>query len=258
MSLASEARQFLRATRSGVLSTLSAKFAGYPFGTVAPFVLDHSGQPIVLISTIAEHTKNIIANPKVSLLAFTGDDDLQASARLTLIGEAVKIDKEDANLRSRYLRYFPQAAGYFETHDFNFYRIEIAQVRYIAGFGKMGWVSGNELSGNELSGKSLTGIELEGSELISNSSLLTNQETAIIDHMNADHAHSLIAYSTHFHQIEVTNPQMLGIDCDGFDVRVNIKDSNQSQILRFNFEQPIHDAQSARVALVAMSKAASV
>ena len=56
MSLASEARQFLRATRSGVLSTFSSKFAGYPFGSVAPFVLDHSGQPIVLISTIAEHT----------------------------------------------------------------------------------------------------------------------------------------------------------------------------------------------------------
>ncbi|MEO6118286.1 MAG: DUF2470 domain-containing protein [Methylotenera sp.] len=248
MSLASEARQFLRATHSGVLSTISSKFAGYPFGSVAPFVLDHSGQPIVLISTIAEHTKNIIANPKVSLLAFAGDEDLQASARLTLIGEAKQIDKEDVNYRARYLRYFPQAAGYFETHDFNFYRIEIAQARYIAGFGKMGWVSGKEL----------TGIELDGSKLINASSLLAIQETAIIDHMNADHAHSLIAYSRHFHQIEVTNPQMLGIDSDGFDVSVNITETNQTKILRFNFEQPIHDAQSARAALVAMSKVAKV
>ena len=258
MSLASEARQFLRATRSGVLSTFSTKFAGYPFGSVAPFVLDHSGQPVILISTIAEHTKNIIANPKVSLLAFAGDEDLQASARLTLIGKAKQIDKKDVNLRARYLRYFPQAASYFETHDFNFYRIEIAQARYIAGFGKMGWLSGEELSGNELSGKALTGIELEGSELISPSSQLANQETSIIDHMNTDHAHSLIAYSRHYYQIEATNPQMLGIDSDGFDVSVNIKGSNQSKILRFNFEKPIHDAQSARAALVAMSKAAKV
>lgn len=258
MSLASEARQFLRATRSGVLSTFSTKFTGYPFGSVAPFVLDHSGQPIVLISTIAEHTKNIIANPKVSLLAFAGDEDLQASARLTLIGEAVKIDTEDVNLRNRYLRYFPQAAGYFETHDFNFYRIEIAQARYIGGFGKMGWVSGNELSGNELFGKGPTDIELDSSELISNLSVLSNQETAIIDHMNTDHVHSMIAYSRHFHHIEVTNPQMLGIDSDGFDVSVNIQETNESKILRFNFEQPIHDAQSARVALVAMSKTANV
>lgn len=243
MSLASEARQFLRATRSGVLSTFSSKFTGYPFGSVAPFVLDHSGQPVVLISTIAEHTKNIIANPKISLLVFDGTDDLQASARLTLIGEAKQIDKDDENLRARYLRYFPQAAGYFEMHDFNFYRIEITQARYIAGFGKMGWFSGNELSGEQF---------------LNEPQPLAAQETSIIEHMNADHQHSLIAYCKHFHDIEVTNPQMLGIDSDGFDVSVNLVGTNQTKNLRFNFEEPIHDAQSARAALVAMSKATKV
>ncbi len=248
MSLALEARQFLRATRSGVLSTFSSKFAGYPFGSVAPFVLDHSGQPVVFISTIAEHTKNIIANPNISLLVFDGTEDLQASARLTLVGEAKPIDKDDENLRARYLRYFPQAAGYFEMHDFNFYRIEIAQARYIAGFGKMGWISGKELAD----------IALAGSDLINAPPLLAVQETAIIDHMNADHLHSLIAYSKHFHHIDVTNPQMLGIDSGGFDVSVAIQDANQTKILRFNFEQPIHDAQSARAALVSMSKATKV
>lgn len=253
MSIAYEARQFLLATRSGVLSTFSSKFEGYPFGSVAPFILDHSGQPIVLISTIAEHTKNIIANPKMSLLVFSGDDDLQASARLTLIGEAKQIDKADDDLRTRYLRYFPQAAGYFEMHDFNFYRIEILQARYIAGFGKMGWISGSELSKEALSVK----------ELISTASPLATQETAIIDHMNADHAHSMIAYSKHFHGVDVTNPEMLGIDIDGFDVSVSVKlntqeSTVQTKILRFNFEQAIHDAQSARVALVAMSKAAKL
>jgi putative heme iron utilization protein len=243
MSLASEARQFLRATRSGVLSTFSSKFAGYPFGSVAPFVLDHSGQPVVLISTIAEHTKNIIANPKISLLVFDGTDDLQASARLSLIGEAKQIDKDDENLRARYLRYFPQAVGYFEMHDFNFYRIEMAQARYIAGFGKMGWVSGNELSGEQF---------------LNDPQPLAVQETSIIEHMNADHQHNLIGYCKHFYDIDVTNPQMLGIDSDGFDVSANLMAGNQTKSLRFNFEEPIHDAQSARVALVAMSKAAKV
>lgn len=258
MSLASEARQFLLATRSGVLSTFSTKFEGYPFGSVAPFTLDHSSQPIVLISTIAEHTKNIIANPKMSLLVFSGDDDLQASARLTLIGEAKQIDKADDDLRTRYLRYFPQAASYFEMHDFNFYRVEIVQARYIAGFGKMGWISGKELSGKDFSREALS-----GNELISTPSQLAAQETAIIDHMNNDHAHSLIAYSKHFHGVDVTNPEMLGIDSDGFDVSVSVKlntqeSSVQTKILRFSFDQPIHDAQSARVALVAMSEAAKL
>ena len=241
MTLAKEALQFLRSTRSGVLSTLSVKFAGYPFGSVAPFVLDHSGQPIILISTIAEHTQNIIANPKVSLLVFAGDDDLQANARLTLMGEATKLDKEDADLRARYLRYMPQAAGYFDMHDFSFYRIEIAQARYIAGFGKMGWISGEAM---------------QPAETTENSPLAA-QETSIIEHMNADHMHSLIAYSKHFHKVSATHAEMLGIDADGFDAKVNIADG-EMQVLRFNFEQPIQDAQSARMALVNMSKAAKV
>ncbi|MDI1298947.1 DUF2470 domain-containing protein [Methylotenera sp.] len=241
MSLAKEALQFLRSTRSGVLSTLSTKFAGYPFGSVAPFVLDHRGQPIILISTIAEHTQNIIANPKVSLLVFAGDEDMQASGRLTLMGEAKIIDKEDADLRARYLRYLPQAASYFEMHDFSFYRIEIAQARYIAGFGKMGWISGDAM---------------HPAELTENSPLAV-QETGIIEHMNADHVHSLIAYSQHFHHINATHAEMLGIDADGFDAKVTIVDG-KTQTLRFNFEQPIQDAQSARMALVSMSKAAKV
>lgn len=239
MNLALEALQFLRTTHSGVLSTFSSKFAGYPFGSVAPFVLNHSGQPVILISTIAEHTQNIIANPKVSLLVFSGDDDLQANARLTLIGQAVKIDKADDNLRARYLRYLPQAASYFDMHDFSFYRIEIAQVRYIAGFGKMGWLSGDSLSGEQRSADSQ----------------LASQETVIIEHMNADHVHSLIAYCKHFHDVNATHAEMLGIDSDGFDVKVDLSEG-RTQILRFNFEQPIHDAQSARAALVAMSKTA--
>ncbi len=241
MSLAKEALKFLRSTRSGVLSTFSTKFAGYPFGSVAPFVLDHSGQPIILISTIAEHTHNIMANPKVSLLVFSGDEDLQASGRLTLMGEAKQIDKEDADLRARYLRYLPQAASYFEMHDFSFYRIEINQARYIAGFGKMGWISGDAM---------------QAAELKENSPLAV-QETAIIEHMNADHAHSLIAYSKHFYNINATHAEMLGIDVDGFDAKVNIAEG-ETQILRFNFDQPIQDAQSARMALVNMSKAAKV
>lgn len=246
MNLASEALQFLRSTQRGILSTHSTKFDGYPFGSVAPFVLDHNCQPIVLISTIAEHTKNIIANPKVSLLVFASDEDLQANARLTLLGNAVKIDKEDANLRARYLRYLPQAASYFDMHDFSFYRIEIAQMRYIAGFGKMGWLSGDNIAiSAPESGDQLAEIE-----------------SAMIAHMNQDHADSLIAYCKHFHGIVASHAKILGIDSAGFDVRAEIASNTESnpetssKILRFNFEQAIHDTQSARQAFVSMSKVA--
>lgn len=231
MSAANEARKFLRSTRSAVLSTHSARFAGYPFGSIAPFVLDHDGNPLILISTIAEHTKNIQKNSQVSLIAFEpASPDMQAGARLTLLGEAIHAEKQDGALRARYLRYFPQAEQYFDMHDFLFHRIEIRQARYIGGFGNIHWIAGEELR--------------------SPANRLAEQEAAILDHMNADHADSLRTCCLHEHEIEVETAEMVGIDTDGFDVRADGK------LLRFEFEAPVTDAQSARTALVAMSKAA--
>ena len=228
MSLAIEARRFLRSTRNGILSTLSVKHDGYPFGSVAPFVPDHAGNPLILISTLAEHTKNIMADCKVSLLAFEAADDLQANARLTLIGEAEQTDKQDPSLQARYLRYFPDAEQYFAAHDFLLYRIHVRQARYIGGFGRIAWV--------------------EGTALQSPPSRLPGQEAAILAHMNADHGDNLRDYCRHYHQLEVTKAEMIGIDSDGFDVRAD------GRILRFTFDTEVTDAQSARSALVAMAQ----
>ena len=232
MSLAAEARKFLRSTHSGLLSTLSTRFEGYPYGSVAPFVLDHDGQPLILISTLADHTKNIIDNRKVSLLVFDtpksgAAEDLHVNGRLTLLGDAEQTDKTDPLLRQRYLRYLPSAEQYFEMHDFYFYRIHIQQARYIAGFGKMSWMAGTELR--------------------SARSPLAAQEAGILEHMNSDHADSLLRYCTHVHGLTPASVEMVGIDSEGFDVRAD------GRILRFDFAQPIHDAQGARAALVALS-----
>lgn len=229
MDLATEARQFLRSTHKGILSTQSVRMAGYPFASVAPFVLDHQGQPLILISTLAEHTKNIQADHRISLLAFTDADDLQAHGRLTLVGDAEQTDKDDPLLRARYLRYFPQAEQYFAMHDFYFYRILLREVRYIAGFGRMGW--------------------LLAEPMLSARSPLPAQEAGILTHMNADHGDNLRAYCQHVHGITADAVEMIGIDADGFDVRAD------QQVLRFNFEQPIQDAQGARAALVTLAQA---
>ncbi len=237
MSLAEEAKQFLRSTRSGVLSSFSAKFAGYPFGSVMPFVLDHDCQPIVLISSIAEHTKNIIANPKVSLLVFAEAEDLHANGRLTLIGEAEQIDKDDADLMARYCRYFPESTGYLAMHDFQFYRFQIHQARYIAGFGKMGWMQGEEMV-----------------NFNQQSTAIAKLETSMIEHMNTDHADSLLQYCQHFHGVTPNRAMLIGVDSDGFDIEAVIEDDNK--ILRFTFNSPIFDANSARMEFVALSKTA--
>lgn len=228
---AAEALKFLRRTRSGVLSTHSRRFEGYPFGSVAPFVLDHAGNPLILISTIAEHTKNIQQDPHVSLIAFDpASPDMQAGARLTLLGEASVADKEDGALRARYLRYFPQAAQYFDMHDFLFHRIEIAQARYIGGFGNIHWIPGEALHAAP--------------------NQLAAQETGIVAHMNADHSDSLQDCCRYLHAIDVNIVEMVGIDSEGFDLRAD------GRILRCDFDTPVGDAPSARAALVALSRAA--
>jgi heme iron utilization protein len=229
MNLSIEAQRFLCHSHKGILSTHSAKFEGYPFGSVTPFVLNHQGMPTILISSIAEHTKNIIKNAHVSLVVFEHEEDLQANGRLTLLATAEQTDKQDTLMRDRYLRYIPQAAQYFEMHDFSFYTLYITQARYIAGFGKMGWVEGKSM------------------QIPSNP--LFMEEASILDHMNADHAENLKAYCLHYHQTIAEQVEMIGIDSLGFDVRTATE-----SILRFDFEKPISNAQEARAALVAMAK----
>lgn len=230
MSFHLEAQQFLFSVQKGVLSTHSVKFSGYPFGSVTPFVLNHQGMPVILISSLAEHTKNIIENANVSLLVFNNENDLQANARLTLLAKAEQTDKNNALIRARYLRYMPQAESYFDAHDFSFYTLYITHGRYIAGFGKMGWIEGDDFQ-------------------IPTNPLFT-EEAGILNHMNADHADNLKAYCDHYHQVQTTAATMIGIDSLGFDVRI---DSGQQ--LRFSFSQAINNAQEARAALVAMAKA---
>ncbi len=230
MNLTLEAQQFLFSAHKGILSTHSSKFVGYPFGSVAPFVLNHQGMPTILISSIAEHTKNIVQNCKVSLVVFENEADLQANARLTLLANAEQTDKNNDLMRQRYLRYLPQAEQYFDMHDFSFYTLHITHARYIAGFGKMGWIEGDSM------------------QIPTNPLFI--EEPSILAHMNEDHVDNLKAYCQHFHQVSANTVEMIGIDSLGFDVCVD-----SEKLLRFHFDTPISNAQEARAVLVSMAKA---
>lgn len=227
MTAAEEARRFLRGQHGGVLATLSLKLGGYPFGSVVPYMLDQEGRPIILISALAEHTKNIEHDPRVSLLAQEPGDDPQAAARVTLVGDAARMDDQHAP-RSRYLRYFPGAAQLLELADFFFYRITPAHIRFIGGFGAIHWIAGKDYQPPP--------------------NQLGEQEDNIVAHMNHDHAQNLRDYCRHCHGMETLDAAMLGIDCDGFDVRAD------GRVLRFDFSEPVLDAAGARRALVAMAQ----
>lgn len=223
-----EARQLLRAHRYGVLSTLSKKFSGHPFGSIMPYLVDHDGSLLIFISTLAEHTKNILADPRVSLITHSQDNPhIQAQGRVTVVGTAERIEDKE-NTGRRYLRYFPEAQTYFAMHDFSFYRIAPQAIRYIGGFGNVHWVSAEEHSVAPYP--------------------LIEQEDGVIAHMNADHQDSLRNYCRRFHHYEAAQAEMLGIDCDGFDVRAD------EMVLRFDFAEPVLDSRHAREALVKMSR----
>lgn len=229
MNNALDARRFARGQQSAVLSTVSQRLEGFPFGSVAPFMLDHAGRPVILISTLAEHTKNLDADPRCSLIVQPFSPDMQTAGRVTLIGRAERLPDKDS-LGPRYLRFHPQAEGYFAMHDFNFYRIEPVRLRWIGGFGKIHWV--------------------EREDYLCATGSLPEDETDIVAHMNRDHGDSLINYCRHVHGVEVESAQMIGIDPDGFDLRA------EGRLLRFDFAAQVLDARAARLALVELAASA--
>lgn len=228
MTRGAESRRFLRSRRHGVLSTLSRRVSGYPFGSVVPYLLDHAARPVILISRLAEHTTNLEADPRVSLLVSDGRDDVQAAARLTLLGDAMQ--DAEGRTRARYLRYFPDAGRLIALGDFAFYRIEPRQLRFIRGFGEMGWISAESYAPPP------NGLDAD--------------EDAIVTHMNGEHARNLRDYCRFYHRQDVGVAVMAGIDCDGFDVR------GDGTLLRFDFDRPVADAREAREALVTMAQKA--
>jgi putative heme iron utilization protein len=228
-SRSAQARELFRAARSGVLSSNSVKFPGFPYGSAVPHVTDHQGRPVVLISHLAEHTHNVEADSRVSFLVSPSGPELQASSRASLLGQARLLDA-GASVQQRYLRFFPEHAQYLEMGGFRFWRIEPLQVRLIGGFGSLHWISGDAY--------------------LTDPGELPALEASILEHMNQDHRDALLAHCRHALGMEPQQAEMIAIDCDGFDVR------SGDRMLRFKFGQPITTGLEARAALTALARAA--
>ena len=225
------ARSLMMSEYQGILSTLSVEAQGYPFGSVTPYCFDRQGRPVILISRIAQHTKNIMADPKVSLIAIERDaDDIQDNGRVTYLGEAMQVSVDDTDTMERYYRFFPDARGYHKTHDFDFYRLEFHRVRFIGGFGKIYWVEHNSfLKENPFS---------------------PDEETRAIEHMNRDHTDAIKHYCG-LGNIPVTGdepPVMVGIDGEGFNLLLG------KRIHRFGFAEPVGTMQELRTELARLAK----
>ncbi len=136
------ARRLLRQRLQGILSTHSLACPGFPFGSLVPYCLDHSASPVLLLSHLAQHTKNLQANPRVSLhISESGEGDAQTLQRLTLIALVQAQDPIDSDAGARYFRFFPQTRDYYEQLNFRFFRLEVQRCHFVGGFGAARWFS---------------------------------------------------------------------------------------------------------------------
>ncbi len=198
---AQEARVLLRSTDAGILCAHSVELEGYPFGSVTPYSTTIKGEVVVYLSTIAQHTKNIQANPKVCLTVMDYQSpDKQAAGRVTVVGDAMQVPEDEADeVQERYFNFFLDSRGYAGAHDFAFYKIQPVRVRYIGGFGKIYWIEPEQW---------LRAIPEWKSD-----------EAYIIDHMNSDHQSSLNAICAHYVGKETEAARLIAVDVEGFHIR---------------------------------------
>ncbi len=233
LSHAERARTLVASVATGTLCTLAREPAGHPYGSLVTFGLDQE-RPVFLISALAEHTKNLQADTRASLLvAESHASDPLANGRVTLLGRATPVlAAERARAREAFLERFPDAAHYDSFQDFGFWSLSVDSVRYIGGYGRMSWVSQAEWAAAQ-------------------PDPIAPHAADILQHMNQDHADALPLYCEAFSRAgQVPSATMTGIDRHGFEMSVPTAEGPRP--VRVAFPAPIASKADARRVLVAL------
>lgn len=225
-------RRLIRGGATAVLGT-AVRDSGWPYASLVLTACDHGAAPIVLVSKLAEHTSNIAADDRVSLL-FDGTEGLEhrlTGPRASVQGRA--IPTQDGGCRDRFLRRHPEAAEYVDFADFGFFRIAVERAHLVAGFGRVYWIDSGEM-----------GLGMPST------AALAEAETSIVAHVNHDHAEAVALYATRLLGHDAGEWLMTGCDVEGFDLR------DGHRRARLDFDAPVATAEEARRALVALASRA--
>jgi len=233
-SHAERARTLAARISTGTLCTLALEPEGYPYGSFVTVAFDE-GDPVFLISGLAEHTRNLERDSRASLLVAEGGAvDPLANGRVTMLGRCLPVDGKGGSARNAFFAVHPNARYYADFRDFGFWKLHVDAVRYIGGYGRMSWISKAEWRAAEPDplGPSAAGI---------------------IAHMNADHADAMVLYCKAFSKaIDITSATMTGIDRYGFEM--SAKTTKGPRPVRLAFTKPVSTPEEARAALIAMLK----
>lgn len=203
-----------------------------PYASLVASACGLDGSPLLLLSDLAQHTRNLKAEPAASLLFddTAGMPDPLAGSRLTVIGRAAPC--ADRHALARFVARHPAAASYAGFADFRLYRVEIERGHLVAGFGRIAW------------------IEAEDLRLAGDWPELAAAEAGIVADINANHPAALAAIVAHRLHRAGTGWQMSGIDPEGFDLRCG------NDTARIDFAAPVRTPAAAREALVALTRQA--
>ena len=220
-------RQLIRAADR---ATLATNLAGenWPYASFVMVACDFSAAPLLLISDLAEHTKNITRDSRASLL-FEATARLETpltGLRATVLGR-LELCADDA-LLARYARRHPDAAGYLEFADFNLYRLRPERIHMVAGFGAIDWFDADSILFSD------------------DTADLARAEGDVVDHMNADHADAVTLYAKKLLGLPGVGWIMTGIDPEGCDLRLD------GLCARLEFDDSIADPTSAQAMLVGL------
>ena len=236
-SYAERVKTLLTNERVGTIATQSAKHPGWPFASVMPYSLAEDGSPLFLISGMAIHTQNALADSRASLLVMQsgGDADPLGAPRATLLGHVRKVESVSDAMRNGYLERHPNSRHWINYSDFSFFKLEVTNVYFVGGFGVMGWVAANDYASAD-------------------ADPLASSAAGILEHMNADHASALVAITRHFGKLPAEEAVMVAVDRLGFVVRARTAEGMKG--VRIAFPESVKSSEDARRVLVAMSREA--
>ena len=222
------ARSLLRRSRQGALATLMAG-SGDPYCSLVNIAANADGSPILLISRLALHTKNILADGRVSLLLDErGPGDPLEGARIMLAGKAEEAQGDNAALlRRRYLSAHPSAEAFVDFKDFSFFRIAPTGLHLVAGFGRI--------------------IDFKPAQFmtdVADAAGLLEAEQDAVEHMNEDHRDALNLYATKLLGAEAADWRCTGCDPGGIDMQAG------AATLRLDFPERVTGAAELRKMLV--------
>jgi heme iron utilization protein len=231
---AERARTLVSRIPTGTLCTLALEPAGYPYGSFVTVAFD-AGNPVFLISALAEHTKNLERDSRASLMvAESGAEDPLANGRVTLLGPCTRIEKDGDSARAAFLAVHPNATYYADFRDFAFWILRVNAIRYIGGYGRMSWISQEEWQAAE-------------------ADPLAPFAAAVIAHMNNDHRDAMVLCCKAFSKAtDISAATMSGVDRYGFDM--SAKTPEGPRPVRVAFPTAVRTPEEVRATMVAMVK----